>query len=420
MAKSKIVNVGFAGTYEGCSVVANIMKLNTETVRKRTKAGKIPATQDKNGKWIFDHNALVSARVEPFASAGYISAPGSTFVPPAKKINYTDVIFVLDRSSSMSRLIDRARANLQDQLDILKKAAGPNDVYSVSAINFDDRIVTSVSNVDVNSVGRANDVYLAPYGNTRLYDGIKEALDLATSRDNGDRAFLISIVTDGEENASKNIGSQALAGLIKTANAKDRFTFVYAGPRGSEYVATSLGIPAGNVTTWEQTYQGSLDLGRVSSVSLNSYTTSRSAGVMSSTSFYAQPVTMNAGAFAAKLDDKLDDVTKSVTAKRVDPSDPKVIKTFCEQKFGNFEKGKYFYQLTESEKVQDYKEVLIQDNATGAFYAGWKSAKKLMGIPDFQGTVRIKPGNLGEFKFFVQSTSYNRKLVGGTTVVYKP
>jgi uncharacterized protein YegL len=422
MAKKKNakgpVNVQFADKYEGCQVVANIMGLNVETVRKRAKSGKIPAAQDAKGTWVFTHAALVAAGIEPFASGKLTTVTPPTVVAP-KKVNLTDVIFVLDGSGSMSGLLTAARQNLDAQIKTLRNSAGPNDVYRVSIINFDSTVRRTLLNTDVTNLTGGSGYYIAGGGMTALYDAIANAITLANNQDDGERAFLISIVTDGAENQSGTSESQ-LAAQIRTAQGKDRFTFAYAGPHGSEGTAIALGIPAGNCTSWDQSVRGTQMLGAVQTNSLGTYTRSRSVGVLKSTSFYAQPTTTNAANFANQLDDKLDDVTKDVTVHRVTDKDPLVINKFCEKKLGVFEKGKNFYQLTESEKVQDYKQVVIQDNATGAFYSGWKAAKKLLGIPDFKGTVQIKPGNLGDFKVFIQSTSTNRKLVPGTTLVHLP
>lgn len=425
MAKKKNrgpVNVKFADKYEGCQVVANIMGLNVETVRKRAKAGKIPAKQNDKGVWIFVHADLVKASIHPFAAATVTTAQAASgpLPLPVRQKNFTDVIFVLDRSGSMSGLMSQARNNLTQQLEQLRQASGPNDQYNVTIINFDDEIKTTVSGENVLHMSKgAYSAYLDASGSTRLYDAVLEAISVARARDDSKQAFLISVVTDGAENASRNHVSE-VARQVRELTAKDRFTFAYAGPPGSEYTGRSMGIPDGNITTWEGTARGIATLGTTSNAALNSYTRSRSVGVMKSVSFYAQPTTPNAAAFAGQLDDKLEDVSNDVKVERVVTGDPIVIDKFCTKKFGSFEKGKCFYQLTESEKVQDYKKVIIQDTTTGTFYSGWKAAKKLLGIPEFQGTVRIKPGSLGDFKVFVQSTSLNRKLVPGTAVVYMP
>lgn len=391
--------------------LANALGKNVDTIRKHAKAGKIKGTQDKNGKWSF--------RLGDFPELLGHPACGPSPKPVQRKL--TDVIFVLDRSGSMGSLYEKAKQNLDEQIATIRKAAGPNDTYRISVINFDSSVDRTVIARDVNLVGNASALYLYPNGSTKLYDAVLDAIVLANNLDTKDQqhAFLISVVTDGEENASFNHHA-TVAARVAESTRTDRFTFAFAGPYGSQAAAAAMGFPSGNTTQWEQTYAGISHLNAVSNNSLSNYTASRGVGLTKSTSFYAQPVVQDAAKFADKLDDKLDDVSGQVKVERVTTADPIIIRKFCEKKFGSFPKGKIYYQLTESEKVQDYKQLIIQDTATGAFYQGWKAAQKLLSIPTFSGTVRIKPGTLGEFKVFIQSTSVNRKLVPGTAVVYLP
>lgn len=429
MAKQqKSVNVGFADAYVGCSTLANIMGLHEETVRKRAKRGKIPG-QLVNGKWTFKHAELAARMIQPFASATPAITLAAALTPPAvpampqiARVNETDVIFVLDRSGSMSHLMGQARKNLDEQVETLRAAAGPSDRYLLSLIAFDDYIDQTITRQDVTLKGaRASSSYPSARGGTKLNDAILEAIALARRIDDGRQAFLISIVTDGGENASSTGSRDRLAQAIRETVGTGRYTFAYAGPHGSDHYATGIGIATGNVTSWETTVLGTQHLGATMRSSLQSYSTSRSVGVMSSTSFYAQPVVSNAQDFANRLGQQLSKLDpKDFRVERVMETDPIVIQKFCEAKLGGFQKGKIYYQLTASEKVQDYKKIVIQDTATGAFYAGWDAAAKLLGIPKFSGTVRIRPGKLGEFKVFVQSTSVNRKLRPGTAVVFLP
>lgn len=402
----------FDDVYFGATVVANLMKINADTLRKRAKAGKVPAIQNAKGKWTFVTAELAKAGIEPFAS-GY--KPTATAV---KKL--TDVVFVLDRSGSMGGLYQLAIKNLQGQIDELRKAAGHNDKYRVSVINFNDNVDITSRGCDVLLLEGASKLYRPPGGSTKLYDAVLEAVALCKTLDTGDaqHAFLISVVTDGDENASTTL-DYLVSRAVREVTASDRYTFAYAGPKGSKKVAAVMGIPDGNATEWEQTTYGASNLGLHTNSSLSTYTRSRSIGARNSVSFYAAPVTNDANKFAGQLDNKLDDVSSQVKVERVTSADPIVISKFCDKKFGSFPKGKVYYQLTESEKVQDYKKLIVQDTTTGNFFAG-DQAKKLLSIPNFTGTVRIKPGKLGEFKVFVQSTSMNRKLTPGTAVVYLP
>ena len=414
----------FAESYLGCQVVANLMGLNVETVRKRAKSGKIPATQ-VNKTWTFKHNELVTAGVDPFKNHGYIGKQhvqtnGIAALIQPKRKNVTQVIFVLDNSGSMQYLLPRAREALDAQLKVLYDAVTKTDEYYVSVVNFAGQVVRTLVGVPVSAGLSASTLYGHVNGGTRLNDAIGDACAVAKKLDDGTNSTLISILTDGEEIDSWQFSAHDVKRCMAELSSNNRTSFAFAGPTAGRKYANAIGIPDGNVTAWEQTQQGMVNLNHSSVASFTGYTTSRAMGQMTSKTFYAQPTIADADAFAKKLDGQLDEVTKLVTAKRVTDKSPFVINKFCQKEFGSFEKGKYFYQLSESEKVQSYKKVLIQDSATGAYYQGWDAAKKLLGIPDFNGTVRIKPGNLGAFKVFIQSTSTNRKLVAGTTVVYLP
>jgi hypothetical protein len=80
-------------------------------------------------------------------------------------------------------------------------------------------------------------------------------------------------------------------------------------------------------------------------------------------------------------------------------------------------KGAGFYQLTKTEPlVQDHKRILIRDKTTQAVYFG-SAARQMLGLPAWGG-VRLAPGDHGNFDIFIQSTSVNRKLAKGTSLIY--
>jgi len=82
-----------------------------------------------------------------------------------------------------------------------------------------------------------------------------------------------------------------------------------------------------------------------------------------------------------------------------------------------FKIGRGFYEFTKPVKVQPHKEVILQEKATGDFYSGSK-ARAIAGIPEGEDS-KVKPGDLGGYRCFIQSTSSNRKLLGGTRFLYE-
>src|SRR5206468_1048652 len=90
---------------------------------------------------------------------------------------------------------------------------------------------------------------------------------------------------------------------------------------------------------------------------------------------------------------------------------------FVEDNGLSFKKGRGFYEFTKTETIQGYKEIILLDRATGDFYAGDR-AREMLGLPVGE-TARIRPADLDKYGVFVQSTSVNRVLQGGTHFLYE-
>ena len=78
--------------------------------------------------------------------------------------------------------------------------------------------------------------------------------------------------------------------------------------------------------------------------------------------------------------------------------------------------GDGFYEWTKAEIVQDYKKVLAVNKETGAIVTGSR-ARTVLGIG--KATGRYAPRKDATHTGFIQSTSVNRKLVGGTNFAYR-
>lgn len=80
-----------------------------------------------------------------------------------------------------------------------------------------------------------------------------------------------------------------------------------------------------------------------------------------------------------------------------------------------FRPGRGFYEFTKTEEIQEYKEVVAQNLESGAIIEG-KMARKALMIPE--GRSKCKPC-VSNYIGFIQSTSNNRKLKGGTKFLYE-
>lgn len=81
-----------------------------------------------------------------------------------------------------------------------------------------------------------------------------------------------------------------------------------------------------------------------------------------------------------------------------------------------FKTGKGFYEFTKTETISPKKHVVLQHKATGELFDG-AEARSIIGLTD--DSKRVKPTDNPDYRIFIQSTSYNRKLVGGTGFLYE-
>ena len=107
------------------------------------------------------------------------------------------------------------------------------------------------------------------------------------------------------------------------------------------------------------------------------------------------------------------------TMKVTEPCD---IRGFVEATGIKYKKGRAFYELSKAETVQQYKEVIIQDRATGEMFNG-SQVREYLGLQpqvDAGGVKeRLHKDATKDFRVFVQSTSVNRKLVPETLLLYE-
>lgn len=93
------------------------------------------------------------------------------------------------------------------------------------------------------------------------------------------------------------------------------------------------------------------------------------------------------------------------------------IKGFVLENGLRFNIGRGFYEFTKRETIQGHKEVVLVDRRTGDMFTG-PGARAMIGLPTGHDA-RLAPKALADYRVFVQSTSANRKLKGGTGFLYE-
>jgi hypothetical protein len=94
------------------------------------------------------------------------------------------------------------------------------------------------------------------------------------------------------------------------------------------------------------------------------------------------------------------------------------IKEFVEEMCHlEFQPGRGFYQFTKTELIRENTEIILRDKKTGRL-SGGGGARNLIGLFVGQRT-KCSPPKGKDFDIFVQSNSLNRRLIGGTELLYR-
>ena len=333
--------------------------------------------------------------------------------------------FSRDHSGSMRSIARFAARDYNDNIAAVRDASLKNNqdtIVSVVECGYGRtdsvrRVITNSSVTQLTSISES--AYEADGHGTPLFDSVGELIELFQSvpdANDPNVSFLVMAVTAGAENASRKYNARTIAEKIRQLQATDRWTFVFRVPRGHARSLAALGIPAGNILEWEQSQRGVEQATAATREAFTEYMTARSTGVKSTQTFYTNLQNVSSKDVAAVLED----VSADVLIWPVGPKDNGAeIRPFVEARLNGkpLLKGAGFYQLTKTEpEVQDHKKILIRDKTTQAIYFG-AAARQMLGLPTW-GTVRLAPGNHGNFDIFIQSTSVNRKLAAGTSLIY--
>lgn len=321
-----------------------------------------------------------------------------------------------DHSGSMQSLAHAAMRDYNNTIAAVKDGAQKNDIDTIvsvveNGVGSQGKVVRRVVN---SSISRLEPVqnYPTDGGSTPLFDSVGELIDILSDvpdADFPDVSFLIIVVTDGEENSSKRWNGSSLSAKIKQLQATDRWTFTFRVPRGCGRTLERLGIPSGNIMEWETTERGMEQSSVVTQSAVSNYFVARAKGVRGSSTFYADLSKPG----AVKRD--LEEITHEVQLWAVTRGG-ELIREFVEAQGETYRTGAAFYQLSKSEEVQGFKLICVRHKISGKVYAG-ENARVLLGLPR-GGSIKVSPGSTGEYEVFVQSTSVNRKLIAGTSLIY--
>jgi hypothetical protein len=326
---------------------------------------------------------------------------------------------VLDMSLSMSPHRHDLIAVADGQIaHLAQRSKELNQETRVTVYVFNNSVRCIIYDKDVLRLPSIAEFY-HPNGGTALMDATGRALiELAETPERyGDHAFLIYVLTDGEENSSRLVTSRQLNQSINALPG--HWTVAALVPNAiAKHEAKRFGFPPDNIAIWNPNEaDGVAEVGATIRQATDSFMTNRAKGVRGSKSIFSVGAdVLNTQTVAAAGLKPLD--VDSYTIVHVDPKLPEKtpVKQYIEDELGlKFQVGTVYYELTQSERIQPTKKVLVQNKKSGHVYQG-QQARDLLGLPDME--VRVKPDTVNkDFRVLIQSSSTNRHIDPNTTVL---
>lgn len=173
--------------------------------------------------------------------------------------DYTALMLVVDRSGSMSSIRNDMVGGLSSLVE--EQTAEPG-LLTLSMVTFDDVVELAHSMVTPENV----EIVLEPRGSTALYDALGFALTtLQASIDALPDAVRpgnvqVVVVTDGEENASKQYTGPALKRLVTEKLEAQKWDIVFLGANQDAVMkAAEIGVKRESAMTYKADAKGVKD-----------------------------------------------------------------------------------------------------------------------------------------------------------------
>lgn len=183
-----------------------------------------------------------------------INVDGETYKKVPSK-GYTLVSVILDMSGSMGTSWEATISAFNEYIGGLK--ADKKNEYKVSLTLFDEIVEQPYSALEISEVPELTKKVYRPRGMTALYDAVCTTLNRLKDEVSNKDKSLVVIITDGEENSSKEFTSKQMTKLKKDLENEGNWSFIYLGANQDAWLeAQRWGFNKGNVSTFNNTVAG--------------------------------------------------------------------------------------------------------------------------------------------------------------------
>lgn len=167
------------------------------------------------------------------------------------KQNHTDITIVLDQSGSMESNRGDTIGGYNTFVEAQKAGVGTADI---TLVRF-NHLYTPAATKSVQEAERLTADTYRPDGYTALLDAVGKAIVEAGGRLSKDPAekVVFVIITDGQENASKEYSLAQVKQMIETQRKQWNWQFVFLGADQDAFVnAGAMGVSASNTSNYSK------------------------------------------------------------------------------------------------------------------------------------------------------------------------
>ena len=153
-------------------------------------------------------------------------------------------LIIIDESGSMQSIKPAAIDSVNETIQTIRSAQKKHEEqeHFVSLVTFNDDVKTIYECVPVDEVKELTAETYQPACCTALYDAMGISLNALRKKVAEDDKVLVTVVTDGYENASKEYNGKAIKALVDELKAKG-WVFAYIGANQDvEAVAATISI----------------------------------------------------------------------------------------------------------------------------------------------------------------------------------
>jgi len=169
----------------------------------------------------------------------------------------SEIILILDRSGSMANIRNDMEGGIKNYIEKQKKE--PGECY-VSLYQFDDVYEPVFEYKNITNVG---EISLVPRNMTALWDAVCKTINSVgdrlanTPESERPESIIITVITDGNENSSKEFTLQQVKDLVKQQADKYNWRFIFLGANQDAVLnGTNMGFGAGTSMTYASNSKG--------------------------------------------------------------------------------------------------------------------------------------------------------------------